>query len=79
MIFRYGIDQLTVDKVIAISRGTLKAILTPEAVFAVNECRRKVEIMANSNKAIYGINTGFGPLCDVQISPSDTNKLQKTC
>jgi len=26
---------------------------------------------------VYGINTGFGPLCDTQISPEDTNLLQK--
>jgi histidine ammonia-lyase len=33
--------------------------------------------MAASNKAIYGINTGFGPLCDVQISPPQTSQLQE--
>ncbi len=33
--------------------------------------------MAASDKAIYGINTGFGPLCDTQISPEETNLLQK--
>jgi histidine ammonia-lyase len=36
-----------------------------------------VEIMADSDKAIYGINTGFGPLCDVQITPVQTSKLQE--
>lgn len=77
MIFKYGIDQLTVEKVIAISNGRLKAVLTSEAKEKVMECRRKVEIMANSNKAVYGINTGFGPLCDVQITPKETSKLQE--
>lgn len=24
----------------------------------------------------YGINTGFGPLCDVQITPKETSQLQ---
>ncbi|MFK5958156.1 MAG: histidine ammonia-lyase [Lutibacter sp.] len=77
MTFKYGIDQLTVDKVLSISKGTLKAEITSEAIEKVNECRRKVEKMANSNKAVYGINTGFGPLCDVQISPKETSKLQE--
>ena len=77
MTFKYGIDHLTVDKVISISKGTLKAELTTEAIENVNECRRKVEKMASSNKAVYGINTGFGPLCDVQISPEETSKLQE--
>lgn len=77
MIFKYGIDQLTVDKVINLAKGTLKASVTDEAKVKVNECRRKVEKMANSDKAVYGINTGFGPLCDVQITPDETSKLQE--
>jgi len=76
-MFKYGIDKLTVDKVIAISRGSLKAKLTEQAISNVNQCRRKVETMAASNKAVYGINTGFGPLCDVQISTKETSKLQE--
>jgi histidine ammonia-lyase len=77
MIFNYGIDHLTVDKVISIANGTLKGIINEAAISNINECRRKVEKMANSNKAVYGINTGFGPLCDVQISPAETSKLQE--
>ncbi|MDO5969426.1 histidine ammonia-lyase [Flavivirga aquimarina] len=76
-MFAYGIDHLTVDKAVAISKGTLKATLTEAAITKVNDCRKKVENMANSEKAIYGINTGFGPLCDVQITPEETSKLQE--
>jgi histidine ammonia-lyase len=77
MIFNYGIDHLTVDKTMGIANGTLKGVINEEARIKVNECRRMVEKMAASNKAIYGINTGFGPLCDVQISPAETSKLQE--
>ncbi len=76
-MFKYGIDKLTVNKVIAIAEGTLKAVITSATTKAVNECRRKVEVMANSKDAVYGINTGFGPLCDVQITPAETSKLQE--
>ena len=76
-MFKYGIDKLTVNKVIAIAEGALKAVITKEAKEKVNECRRKVEVMANSDVATYGINTGFGPLCDVQITPEETSKLQE--
>ncbi|MCK5782621.1 MAG: histidine ammonia-lyase [Flavobacteriales bacterium] len=76
-MFKYGIDQLSVDKVIAIAHGELKAVLTDEAITKVNECRRKVDVMSNGFNAVYGINTGFGPLCDVQISPEETSKLQE--
>jgi len=76
-MFRYGLDKLTVDKVIAIANGRLEAVLTDEAIAKVNECRRKVDVMANGSKAVYGINTGFGPLCDVQITPDETSQLQE--
>ncbi|MCT4699924.1 histidine ammonia-lyase [Tenacibaculum haliotis] len=76
-MFKYGIDKLTVNKVIAIAEGALKATITKEAENSIIECRRKVEVMANSKAAVYGINTGFGPLCDVQITPEETSKLQE--
>ncbi len=76
-MFKYGIEQLTVDRVIALAKGEMKGVLTPEAIEKVNECRRKVDVMSNGSKAVYGINTGFGPLCDVQITASETSKLQE--
>lgn len=77
MMFRYGIDKLTIKKVIAISKNELKAKLAPLSIENVKACREKVETIANSKKAVYGINTGFGPLCDVQISPKETSQLQE--
>lgn len=77
MIFKYGIDTLTLKKVVGISEGKIEGILTSEVKDNVIACRKKVEVMANSNRAIYGINTGFGPLCDVQITNEQTNKLQE--
>ena len=76
-MFKYGIDQLTVDKVIAIANGSLKGKLTEDAVEKIMACRAKVETMANGRKPVYGINTGFGPLCDVQITADETSKLQE--
>lgn len=76
-MFVYGVDKLTVDKVLDIASGKIKGKLTDYAIAKVNECRVKVEVMANSSKAVYGINTGFGPLCDVKISPAETSLLQK--
>ena len=77
MVFNYGIDTLTLDKVIAITYGKLVAKVNEEAKIKVNECRQMVKTMVNSSKVVYGINTGFGPLCDVHISSDETNLLQK--
>ena len=68
MTFKYGIDKLTVSKIIAIAQGKMQAELTTQTIKTINECRAKVEKMANGSKAVYGVNTGFGPLCDVQIT-----------
>ena len=76
-MFKYGIEKLTVDKAIAIAKGELKTILSKETRDIVNNSRQRVESIVNSNRVVYGINTGFGPLCDVQISATETSKLQK--
>jgi histidine ammonia-lyase len=75
-MFKYGIDQLTLHKVKDIANGNLKAIINNDAKEKIIICRKKVETITQNDKAVYGINTGFGPLCDVQISPEETNQLQ---
>ncbi len=77
MKFKYGIDRLDLDIVNGIASGTIEAELSQVAINKINRSRARVEKMAASNKAIYGINTGFGPLCDTQITPEQTNLLQK--
>ncbi|WP_057830409.1 histidine ammonia-lyase [Colwellia sp. TT2012] len=77
MTFKYGVDRLNLDIVNGIADGSIKAELCQEALDKINISRQRVEKMAASDKAVYGINTGFGPLCDTQISPEDTNLLQK--
>tara|TARA_R110000764_G_scaffold6462_3_gene24257 strand:+ start:1592 stop:3109 length:1518 start_codon:yes stop_codon:yes gene_type:complete len=76
MTFKYGIDHLDLDIVNGIANGSIKAELCQEALNNINISRQRVEKMAASDKAVYGINTGFGPLCDTQITPAQTNLLQ---
>jgi len=77
MIFRYGIDYLTVQKVVGIVNGHINGILTDEAIDNVNSSRHKVDKITESGKTVYGINTGFGPLCDTKITIEETNRLQE--
>ncbi|MGB1262060.1 MAG: histidine ammonia-lyase [Cognaticolwellia sp.] len=77
MTFNYGIDHLDLDIVNGIANGSIKAELSQAALDNINTSRQRVEKMAASDKAVYGINTGFGPLCDTQITPDETNLLQK--
>lgn len=75
--FNYGSDFLTVSKALSISNGTIKGKLNEETRKLVNASSAIVEKIAGSDKAVYGINTGFGPLCTAMISATDTKKLQE--
>lgn len=76
-MFKYGIDTLSVEVIKKIINKETKPVLTSTAIKKIHNCRDKVEKIANSSKTVYGINTGFGPLCDVQITPEETSLLQK--
>lgn len=75
--FKYGADALSISKALKISRGVIKGILTDEVKAQVNKCSLIVENIAGSDQPVYGINTGFGPLCTTMISARDTEKLQE--
>ncbi len=74
--FRYGQDYLTAGKALQIARGQLKGVLEAGSLEKVRKSRAIVEEIANGEEAVYGINTGFGPLCSTMISKKDTNTLQ---
>jgi histidine ammonia-lyase len=76
-MFQYGIEHLTIHKIVEIAKGKTQGYLSDQAKKQINDCRLKVETMAAGNKPVYGINTGFGPLCDVQITPDQTSQLQE--
>src|SRR5437868_13246366 len=50
--------------------------LAPTAVERMNASRRIVEHLVASGSAAYGINTGFGKLASVRISPEQVRQLQ---
>lgn len=76
-MFRYGLDHLTVSKVIAILHGKIKASISNETAKRIDDSHKIVINVAQKEKAVYGINTGFGPLCDTIISKDRTSELQR--
>jgi histidine ammonia-lyase len=74
--FALGTQQLTVQAAMDIATGKLPVQLTPESRKAIEDCAAKVRQIVGSQKVVYGINTGFGSLCETIISPEDTAKLQ---
>ena len=52
--------------------------LSDEAKVNIQKCRAYLDAkMASHSKPIYGINTGFGSLCNVKISNDNLSKLQE--
>lgn len=76
-MFKYGLDKLTVGKVLAILSGELKTEINQDAKNQIDDSHDIVLKTAQKEKAVYGINTGFGPLCDTRISKDKTSELQR--
>ena len=77
MNFSYGKEKLTLKRVFEIAQGKRKGILIPEIIERIQKSNAIVQQVIRSGKTIYGINTGFGPLCDTLISADETQTLQK--
>lgn len=75
-MFNYGIDHLTVKVALSLAKGDIKGKLSPEAVQNIKESNDAVLTIAQNEKVVYGINTGFGPLCNTKIPSEDTSQLQ---
>jgi len=75
-VFNYGIDRLTVGKVVAIANGKLKAVLNDAALQKIRAGNQFVNEIVANNKTVYGVNTGFGILANAKISEEDTATLQ---
>ena len=77
MNFNYGSDKLTLKKVTQLAQGLRRGFLLPEVISGIHKNNEIVQDIVRSKKAVYGINTGFGPLCDTLISAKETNTLQR--
>lgn len=75
-IFNYGTDHLTIGICLDIAAGKTKGIINADADRAIRASWREVEKIVHAHHPVYGINTGFGPLCDTRISEEDTSLLQ---
>ena len=72
----YGIDTFTISDIMAILDDPKKAKLTKESKQKILQSQQNVQKIVASDRTVYGINTGFGPLCDVKISEEETAQLQ---
>ena len=69
------IDLKTLDKLV---ESDVEVVLSAEAKSKINACREYLDQkMANHDSLIYGINTGFGSLCNTEIHAKELGQLQR--
>ena len=76
MEFRYGVDRMTISDANALLDGKVKGVLSDEAVNRIEKGFEDLRRLAESNRPIYGINTGFGVLCREIIGKDKRSSLQ---
>lgn len=74
--FLYGEDKLSIGKALQICHNKLTGIIGKKANSNILKSQKAVESIVESQKIVYGINTGFGPLCTSIISKEETQQLQ---
>ena len=74
--FNYGGSHLTIGTCLDIAAGTTRGVINSATAERVRWSWRAVEQIVHTQQPVYGINTGFGPLCDTRISEADTSLLQ---
>ena len=70
-------DKLTLTDIKNILAKNLKLKLSNKSIERINKNRDFLDRKLNSKgQVFYGINTGFGSLCNTRISENDLKKLQ---
>lgn len=74
--FQFGEDHLTAGIALDIAKGTVKGALSENCLEKIKASQTRVQNIVDKGEIVYGINTGFGPLCNTKISKEDTKILQ---
>src|SRR3989440_1700327 len=69
-------NDLTFEQLYAVALHGEKVSLAPEAIARMQASRAVVDKLVASGETAYGINTGFGKLASVRISPEQVRQLQ---
>lgn len=69
-------SRLTLEEISQVAYALQNAVLAAGAREKMERSRATVEQVLSEDRAVYGINTGFGKLADVRIAPSQIEALQ---
>ncbi len=77
-IFEITPNHLTFNIIQDILENNVKLSLSDISVQLIRKSKKYLdEKLERAEKPLYGINTGFGSLCDIEISKDELSKLQK--
>ncbi len=74
--FHFGEHHLTTSIALSIADGTTKGVISSDFLKKIEISNLRVQNIVAKGDTVYGINTGFGPLCNTKISKEDTKILQ---
>lgn len=69
--------HVSLETLQGVYNGTIVPRLSPDCLDRVQASAARVAEISGGEEAHYGINTGFGKLASVRISPDDLEKLQR--
>ena len=75
--FNYGKDKLTYQIAIKIANKNIETEIGLDQLEKIDASRKNVESIVGSDKTVYGVNTGFGALCNTIISDKESSLLQE--
>ncbi len=76
-VLRLGERRLSWEDLSGIRRGTLRLALSPRARRRMGAGVRALARLQRDDRPIYGVNTGFGKLCQVRIPAAEMRRLQE--
>lgn len=68
-------DEITIDNIGELLRSEIS--ISSDSEQKITHCRNYLDEKIKSGEVFYGINTGFGSLCDVKIETAALEKLQE--
>src|SRR5687767_2000179 len=78
--YRLGEQPITLEAIASVARQGTRVVVAPAAQERMARARAVVDRLAAGGAegpAVYGINTGFGALAEVRISPNQIVELQR--
>jgi histidine ammonia-lyase len=70
-------EHLSLEDAERVARGKSRIRISAAARMKMNRSRGVVQKILTSREVVYGINTGFGALCQVTIEPDQISRLQR--